>query len=71
MKIHIIVKPNKRTTQIIQSEDSLIVELKSRPIDGAANTELVEALAAHYKVAKTRIKILRGATSKHKIVEIT
>ncbi len=70
MIIYTHVKPNKHTTKIIATDDGFIIELKAKPIDGAANTELLETLADYFEVPKTHIKILRGATSSHKTVEI-
>ncbi len=70
MKLHILVKPNKHATKVIPTSDGLTIELKSKPIDNAANTELLETLSAHFKIPKTHIKILRGATSRHKTIEI-
>jgi hypothetical protein len=50
--------------------DALKVKVHAPPVGGAANDELAEILAAEFQVKKTAIKIIRGHSSKDKIVEI-
>ncbi|MGK7877523.1 MAG: DUF167 domain-containing protein [Xenococcaceae cyanobacterium] len=71
MKIKVKVKPNSKQQKIEESaEGSLAVRLKSPPIDGKANQELIELLAKKFKVAKSQIYIKSGLSSKNKLVEI-
>lgn len=71
MKIQIKVKPNSKQQKIEKSADgSWIVRLKSPPIDGKANKELIELLAKQFKVAKSKVIIKAGVSSKNKLVEI-
>ena len=71
MKIQVKVKPNSKQQKIEKSADgSLIVRLKSPPIDGKANQELIELLAKQFKVSKSEIIIKSGLSSKNKLVEI-
>jgi len=53
-----------------KGEGILKVYVKSPPLDGKANKELVEALAEHFKVKKNRVEIIRGETSRTKVVRI-
>jgi len=46
------------------------VRVHAAPEGGKANDEVIELLAAHFGVPRTHIKILRGASSPKKIVEI-
>jgi uncharacterized protein len=50
--------------------DSLKVKVNSPPVGGAANEELLEILSGELGVKKSAIKIVRGRSSKDKIVEI-
>lgn len=71
MQKRVKVKPNSRITKIVEEEDgSLTVHLKSPPIDGKANEELIKVLADKYDVPKSRITIKLGLTSRQKLVEI-
>ena len=49
---------------------ALDVALAAPPIDGLANEELVATLAAALCVGKQRIRLVRGASGKRKIIEI-
>jgi uncharacterized protein (TIGR00251 family) len=48
----------------------LIVHLKSPPVDGKANQELIALLAKEFNVTKRAVRIKSGAGSRQKIVEI-
>jgi uncharacterized protein (TIGR00251 family) len=50
--------------------DALKVKVHAPPVGGAANDELTEILAAEFHVKKPAIKIVRGHSSKDKIIEI-
>ena len=50
--------------------ERLSVALAAAPVDGAANQELIETLAAHFGVPRRQLRILAGAKSRRKVVEI-
>ena len=65
----VIVKTNKKEFKITSYDkdtDTYTVELKSRPIDSKANTELIKLLS---KSLKKKLKIISGHTSKIKILK--
>ncbi|MBW4419670.1 MAG: DUF167 domain-containing protein [Myxacorys californica WJT36-NPBG1] len=69
--LSIKVKPNSKRQTIEQQEDgSWIVHLKSPPVDGKANTELIKVLSDRFDVPKSCITIRSGASSKLKRIEI-
>lgn len=71
LKIRVKVKPNAKQQKIEQTEDgSLIVSLKSPPVDGKANQELIQLLAKEFQVTRSQISIKSGASSKNKLIEI-
>ncbi len=71
MKIQVKVKPNSKQQKIEESADgTLIVRLKSPPVDGKANKELIELLAKKFQVSKSQITIKSGLSSKNKLVMI-
>jgi len=71
MHKQIKVKPNSKQ-QIIEEglDGSLTVHLKSPPVDGKANKELIEILAKRFDVSKSQIRIKSGLSSRNKLVEI-
>ncbi len=61
MKIKVKVKPNSKQQKIVAVDDSnLIVSLKSPPVNGKANRELIAVLATKYRVTKSQIIIKSG-----------
>lgn len=65
------VKPGSRKGPLVESaEDGLVVHVRERAVDGAANDGLVRALAAHFGTAPSRVRIVRGHTSRIKRVEV-
>lgn len=71
MKIQVKVKPNSSQQKIEELADgSLIVFLKSSPIKGKANQELIKILAKKYQVSQAQINIKAGLVSQNKLIEI-
>jgi len=71
MKISISVKPNSGKSEVEELDDgSFVVRLKSAPVDGKANNELVRLLAKHFRVQQANIQIKQGGSSKKKMLEI-
>ncbi|MFB2977565.1 DUF167 domain-containing protein [Microseira sp. BLCC-F43] len=71
MKKQVKVKPNSKRQSIEEQPDgSLTVHLKSPPVNGKANEELIALLAERFNVSKSKISIKSGLASKTKLVEI-
>ena len=72
MKISVHIKPNSRHREEIvkNDDDTLTVYVKAPAIEGRANAAAIKLLAKHFKVAPSKVKLVRGATSKYKIFEI-
>ncbi|NDJ24160.1 hypothetical protein GS682_21425 [Nostoc sp. B(2019)] len=71
MQKKVKVKPNSKQQKIEEQPDgSLIVYLKSPPVDGKANEELIKLLAEKFDVSKSYIKIKTGLSSRQKLIEI-
>lgn len=70
-KVKLRVIPRARQNKITTDADgTLRVHITAAPVDGAANDAVIRALAEHFYVPKSQIKILRGETSRNKIVEL-
>lgn len=64
-------KPNARVALLAQQEDGTwLAQLKSPPVDGKANAELVALVARHFGCSKTQVTIKTGSGSRLKRVEI-
>ena len=69
--IQVKVKPNARVSVLEEGEDGVWqAQLKSPPVDGKANRELVELIAEHFGCAKSAVSIKRGASGRMKLVKI-
>ena len=72
MKLSVHLKPNSRhREEVITNDDgSLTIYTKAPAIEGRANLAAVKLLAKHFGVAPSKIKLVRGATSKYKVFEV-
>ena len=53
-----------------KTPSTIVVKTTKRPIKGEANQAVIKALSKHFHTAKGNIKILKGETSKTKLIEI-
>ncbi len=69
--IRVKVKPNARVCALEPASDGTwLARVKSPPVDGKANDELVRLVADHFGVLKARVSIRSGATGRLKLVQI-
>jgi uncharacterized protein len=71
MVLQIKVKPRARTSSLAQLPDGTwAAQLKSPPVDGKANEELVALVAGHFRCRKAAVSIKSGASGRLKLVKI-
>jgi uncharacterized protein len=70
VKITVNVKTNSREELVTRDSNGLIVHVKEAPYENKANVAVIKALAKYFKVPQSSMKIVHGAGSKIKIVEI-
>ena len=69
--MQIKVKPKARSSELVQVPDGTwLARLKSPPVDGKANEELVALVAAHFKCRKAAVSIKSGASGRTKLVKV-
>lgn len=69
--IEVKVKPNSRASSLEATGDgSWLAQLKSPPVDGKANAELIGLVARHFGCAKSAVSIKSGASARTKRVRI-
>lgn len=67
--ITVKVKPNAPKTKIIsQGENELTLAIAAPPEQNKANIELIKFLSKHFKA---KVEILRGLSSKTKLIRIS
>ena len=71
MKITVKVKPNSKENGVEEiGPHHLLIKVKAPPREDKANREVVETLAEHLHVPKSRLSIVAGRRSKQKVIEI-
>ena len=69
--LQIKVKPSARASTLEQAADgSWLAQLKSPPVDGKANEELIALVAKHFGCRKAAVSIKSGASARMKLVKI-
>ena len=70
--IEVKVKPRSRESSLEEAGDgSWIARIKSPPVDGTANRELVVLVAKRFGVPKSAVEIRTGAASRWKRIRIS
>jgi len=69
--IQVKVKPRARVSLLTPEEGGVwLAQLKSPPVDGKANEELVALVAHYFGCRKSAVSIKSGASSRTKLVQI-
>lgn len=67
---NIRVIPRARKNEISLDENGVLrVHTIAAPSDGDANVAVIKMLAEHFNVPKSSIKIIRGITSRNKVIQ--
>ena len=64
------VTPGARTESIEIAEGRVLVKVRAKPHDGAANAAVLALLAEALGEATSRLHLLRGATGRDKLVQL-
>ena len=71
MLVKIKVHPNsKRDLVVPKGADSFEVFVRAKPVDGKANDAAMDSLSEFLKVPRSRLRMIRGATSRNKLIEL-
>jgi len=67
---YIQVKPKSPRVEVRRTAEGVLVRVTAPPVEGAANTAVLQALAAALGVPKSRLEISAGAASRLKRVTV-
>ena len=71
VNLKVKVTPRASRSAIVgTSAGALLVRLSAPPVEGAANRALVEFLAEALGVRRSQVQLIRGATSRVKLIHI-
>jgi uncharacterized protein YggU (UPF0235/DUF167 family) len=69
--LQVKVKPNARTSELIQETDGTwLAKLRSAPVEGKANAELVALVAERFKCPRSAVSIKAGMSGRTKLVKV-
>lgn len=68
----VTVKPGSKKGPLVAVGETgeLTLYVRERAVDGAANDGVIKLLAAHFGVPRSRVTIVRGHTSRQKLVAV-
>lgn len=70
--LRIRVQPRAKRDEVVgERGDAIVIRLKAPPVDGKANAALIEFIAKAAGVPRSRVEILRGATSREKVLRVS
>lgn len=69
-KYHIQIKANSRAQGVVfdSENDVYLVSVKSTPVEGRANAELLTVFASYLDVPKSLLSLEKGITSRYKTI---
>jgi hypothetical protein len=70
MRYSLSVKFNKNFVDVDEQSRHITIGIRARPVKCKANKELIKKLAKHFGVPSSAVRIVAGAKSKKKVVEI-
>jgi len=50
--------------------DTIEIGIMEKPVNGKANLEIIKQIAKHFRISKSCVRIVSGAKSKDKLVEV-
>jgi uncharacterized protein len=69
--IQVKVTARAREPSLTQLEDGTwVAKLKSPPVDGKANAELIALVAEQFRCSKSAVSVKAGASGRRKLVKI-
>lgn len=70
-RLNVYVQPRASKTAFTGMHDGCLkIRLAAPPVDGAANAALVEFVARRLGIARSRVRVAAGQTSRRKLLEI-
>ncbi len=71
MRIEAKVIPNAKHEEVVHEDGKLRIRTSAPAVDGKANDAVLELVAKHFAVRRSKVKLLKGTHSRSKTFEIT
>lgn len=69
-RLAVRVTPGARVEVLEITEDRLLAKVRAKPEGGKANAAVIELVADGLGIAPSRLSLLRGATSREKLLQV-
>ena len=69
--LRVRVTPGARSESIASDGERVLVKVRAKPTDGAANAAVEKLVARALGGSTSRCRIVRGATSREKVLEVS
>lgn len=69
-RLEIVAKPGARVAAIQRRGTDVVVAVRERSVQGAANDAVIRAIAEWLDVAPSRVRMLHGARGRRKLIAI-
>ena len=70
MRLAAKVKPGSKAPGISVDGDSLVLRVRERAVEGAANDACIRTLARALGIAPSHVRLVRGAHSRDKVFDV-
>ena len=70
MLIKVKVIPNSKKEEIAKKKDSFEIKVREKPINNKANKAVIIVLSSFLEISQKKIRIIKGAKTRNKIIEI-
>jgi uncharacterized protein (TIGR00251 family) len=70
LEVRVLPRASRAELAGFDEEGRLKVRLTAPPVDGEANRALLRFLAGKLKVPRRRVSLVRGASSRNKVIEV-
>lgn len=70
MKLGVRVKAGAHRDGLWREGDGLFAQIRAVPQDGQANEYLIKYLSGSLRVSRSLVRLVRGHTASHKLIEI-
>ncbi len=68
ISVRVLPRSSRKGIEVV--DDGIKVKLTAPPVDGAANEQLIEILSEALGIRKSAFRIIKGMSSKNKVVEV-
>jgi uncharacterized protein len=70
LRLTLRVTPGARSEAVELGQGCVAIKVRAKPEDGKANAKVLELLAEALGIATSRLHLLRGASSRDKLVQL-